>query len=167
MPCWSVQSQLKFGRNMSPTCWGLKGNLNKKLLVKRHQVMPRWRITSSGMVRRVALVRKSHTAYHSRWWHSSKSPPWKPQILHSHTGLLVILLLLRSKQYTLPISWLISEVLPGTVFRNGESYCNITTNAVFWDAAANLFPSSPILFTLLMEAKRSSETYVLTTATRC
>jgi hypothetical protein len=49
-------------------------------------------------------------------------------------------------------------------------------NAVFWDAflrsacrllvTANVVPSSPILVTLMMEAIRSSETSVLTRATR-
>jgi hypothetical protein len=50
-------------------------------------------------------------------------------------------------------------------------------NAVFWDVAlvrtvlrllvtANVIPSSPILVTLMMEAVRSSETSVLSRATR-
>jgi hypothetical protein len=52
-------------------------------------------------------------------------------------------------------------------------------NAVFWDVTpcgscknqllvtANIFPSSPILVTLMMEVLRSSETSVLTRATLC
>jgi hypothetical protein len=49
-------------------------------------------------------------------------------------------------------------------------------NAVFWDVflrsvrrllvTANVVPSSPILFTLMIEALGSSETFVLTRATR-
>jgi hypothetical protein len=48
-------------------------------------------------------------------------------------------------------------------------------NAVFWDVLrsvrrllvmANVVPSSPILATLMMEALRSSETSVITRATR-
>jgi hypothetical protein len=44
-------------------------------------------------------------------------------------------------------------------------------NAIFWDVrrllvTANVVPSSPILVTLMMEAILSSETSVLTRATR-
>jgi hypothetical protein len=41
-------------------------------------------------------------------------------------------------------------------------------NGVFWDVTlrANFVPSSPILVTLMKEALSSSETSVLTTATR-
>jgi hypothetical protein len=39
-------------------------------------------------------------------------------------------------------------------------------NGVLWDVAANVVPSSTILVTLMMEALSSSETSVLTKATR-
>jgi hypothetical protein len=50
--------------------------------------------------------------------------------------------------------------------------CTKLKNAVFWDVTlcgvvmANVVPSSPILVTLMMEALSSSETSVLTRATR-
>jgi hypothetical protein len=61
----------------------------------------------------------------------------------------------------------VTSVKKSWIYVRFEAFTAVTMkNGVFWDVTANVVLSSPILVTLMMEALISSETSVLTRATR-